>query len=192
MKSPTKRIAVFMLLALGVLLDSASTEPLTLTLETTSVRTIAGTASTKGYVDGLGSRARFNEPRGITSDGTFLYVADTGNHVIRKLDTARGIVSSFAELPYAGCMVAHDDHLIVAPTRGPKLSMIDVETAQIVTPQITADCLPSHELIGAVGGLASDGRYLYVNRGLGYARRMNLNGRPEITLFTLQPAETAP
>jgi len=28
-------------------------------------------------------------------------------------------------------------------------------------------------------------RHLYVNRGLGYARRMNLNARPEITLFTL-------
>jgi len=36
-----------------------------------------------------------------------------------------------------------------------------------------------------------DGKHLYVNRGLGYARRMNLNGRPEITLFTLEPA-TAP
>ena len=29
------------------------------------------------------------------------------------------------------------------------------------------------------------GRSLYVNRGLGYARRVNLNTRPEITLFTL-------
>jgi len=32
------------------------------------------------------------------------------------------------------------------------------------------------------------GKYLYVNRGLGYARRMNLNARPEITLFTLRRA----
>lgn len=32
------------------------------------------------------------------------------------------------------------------------------------------------------------GRYLYVNRGLSYARRMNLNARPEITLFTLRRA----
>jgi hypothetical protein len=37
----------------------------------------------------------------------------------------------------------------------------------------------------ALGG----GKYLYVNRGLGYARRMNLNARPEITLFTLNRAE---
>lgn len=30
------------------------------------------------------------------------------------------------------------------------------------------------------------GRSLYVNRGLGYGRRVNLNSRPEITLFTLR------
>jgi predicted MPP superfamily phosphohydrolase len=30
-----------------------------------------------------------------------------------------------------------------------------------------------------------NGSYLYVNRGLGYARRANLNTRPEITIFTL-------
>ncbi len=32
------------------------------------------------------------------------------------------------------------------------------------------------------------GNHLYVNRGLGYARRVNLNTRPEITIFTLQNA----
>lgn len=41
-----------------------------------------------------------------------------------------------------------------------------------------------------VGGQYSLGpdRYLYVNRGLGYGRRTNTNSRPEITVFTLQPA----
>jgi hypothetical protein len=34
-----------------------------------------------------------------------------------------------------------------------------------------------------------DGAQLYVNRGLGYGRRMNLNSRPEVTLFTLRQAE---
>ncbi len=33
-----------------------------------------------------------------------------------------------------------------------------------------------------------EGKYLYVNRGLGYARRLNINSRPEITLFTLTRA----
>ncbi len=30
---------------------------------------------------------------------------------------------------------------------------------------------------------------LYVNRGIGYARRVNINARPEIALFTLRPGE---
>ncbi|MCJ7543959.1 MAG: metallophosphoesterase [Phycisphaerae bacterium] len=33
-----------------------------------------------------------------------------------------------------------------------------------------------------------DGKYLYVNRGLSYARRRHLNARPEITIFTLTRA----
>jgi len=36
-----------------------------------------------------------------------------------------------------------------------------------------------------------NGSNLYINRGLGYARRMNLNSRPEITLFELVHAEPA-
>jgi predicted MPP superfamily phosphohydrolase len=35
-------------------------------------------------------------------------------------------------------------------------------------------------------------KHLYVNRGLGYARRINLNSRPEITLFTLVSDTAAP
>ncbi len=38
----------------------------------------------------------------------------------------------------------------------------------------------THELLDDV--------FLYVNRGLGYSRRVNLNARPEITLFTLRRA----
>jgi predicted MPP superfamily phosphohydrolase len=34
-----------------------------------------------------------------------------------------------------------------------------------------------------------DGRKLYINRGLGYLRRVRLNVRPEITVFRLQRGE---
>jgi predicted MPP superfamily phosphohydrolase len=30
-----------------------------------------------------------------------------------------------------------------------------------------------------------DGRWLYINRGLGYLHRVRFNARPEITVFTL-------
>jgi predicted MPP superfamily phosphohydrolase len=36
-----------------------------------------------------------------------------------------------------------------------------------------------------------DGRRLYINRGLGYSKRLRFNARPEITVFTLRPAASA-
>ncbi len=49
------------------------------------VSTLAGAAGTEGAADDTGSAARFFDPRGIAVDsaGT-LYVADYGNHTIRK------------------------------------------------------------------------------------------------------------
>jgi hypothetical protein len=50
------------------------------------VTPIAGLAGSFGSADGANSNARFNGPYGITVDGGGnLYVADTGNHTIRKL-----------------------------------------------------------------------------------------------------------
>ena len=39
-----------------------------------------------GYVDAVGFEARFNTPWGITWDGRYLYVADTGNRILRRVD----------------------------------------------------------------------------------------------------------
>ena len=51
----------------------------------TVVTTLAGTGS-QGSANGTGTSASFNNPRGITTDGTNLYVADFGNHLIRKIE----------------------------------------------------------------------------------------------------------
>jgi hypothetical protein len=50
------------------------------------VTTLAGTAGSPGATDGTGLAAMFNNPAGITTDGTSLYVADYSNHTIRKVE----------------------------------------------------------------------------------------------------------
>jgi hypothetical protein len=50
------------------------------------VTTVAGLKGTLGFVDGVGSCARFNYPYSIAVDTNgSLYVADTGNHAIRQV-----------------------------------------------------------------------------------------------------------
>lgn len=63
------------------------------------VTTLAGTAGTPGLADGSGSAAGFNTPTGVAADQNGnVYVADTGNHAIRKV-TAAGVVTTLAGTP---------------------------------------------------------------------------------------------
>jgi sugar lactone lactonase YvrE len=56
------------------------------TASTWSVTTIAGLGDNKGYIDGLGSDARFNQPTGIAVDkNNDLYILDMANNRIRKI-----------------------------------------------------------------------------------------------------------
>lgn len=51
------------------------------------VRTVVGMAGQKGSADGVGSAARLDSPNGLALDAAGrLYVADYGNHTIRRLD----------------------------------------------------------------------------------------------------------
>ncbi len=61
-----------------------------------AVTTFAGTPETAGWPDGTGTAAYFNNPTGIWGDGTNLYVADKGNHTIRKIVIATGVVTTIA------------------------------------------------------------------------------------------------
>ncbi|MBV6493902.1 MAG: hypothetical protein LDLANPLL_01926 [Turneriella sp.] len=68
-------------------------------LSDNSVMLLAGAAFTCNYAEapvGPGSTARFNNPIGITYDGTWLYVADYSNHRIRRVDPVSGATSTIA------------------------------------------------------------------------------------------------
>jgi sugar lactone lactonase YvrE len=63
------------------------------------VTTVAGLAQSSGHVDADGILARFSLPRGVAADDQGnVFVADAGNHAIRKVDLA-GRVSTFAGRP---------------------------------------------------------------------------------------------
>ncbi|OAM87166.1 hypothetical protein AW736_24995, partial [Termitidicoccus mucosus] len=64
------------------------------------VVTLAGTPGVNGSDDGTGLEALFASPKAIVADaaGANLYVADTGNHTIRRV-TAAGVVTTLAGLP---------------------------------------------------------------------------------------------
>ncbi|WP_395748466.1 NHL repeat-containing protein [Prosthecobacter sp.] len=60
------------------------------------VTTLAGLAQHNGSTDGTGSAARFNSPGGVAVDSSGnVYVADTGNHTIRRV-TSGGVVTTVA------------------------------------------------------------------------------------------------
>jgi len=62
------------------------------------VSLLAG-SGVSGFLNGPGSTARFNSPGGTSIDSSGnMYIADTGNNVIRKIDTG-GNVTTFAGTP---------------------------------------------------------------------------------------------
>lgn len=84
-----------------------------------SVSTLAGAALQGGSADGAGTQARFVLPEGITVDaGGNVFVADTVNHTIRKINPA-GIVTTFAGLPPAASSGSADGIGSAARFRAP-------------------------------------------------------------------------
>jgi sugar lactone lactonase YvrE len=50
------------------------------------VSTVAGQTGVSGFADGAGQTARFSQPGALSCDGSgTLYIADTGNHAVRRL-----------------------------------------------------------------------------------------------------------
>ena len=67
---------------------------------TGSVSLLAG--DTEGFVDAQGSNARFSAPRGLAFDSLTLFVADSGNNAIRRVNPISGIVVTVSGQPGQG------------------------------------------------------------------------------------------
>lgn len=140
-------------------------------LSTGLVTTLAGLAGTSGFDDGMGALARFNGPFGLTSDGTGnLYVADGGNHILRKIVASTGVVSTIAGKPGTdgsqdgagetarfyqplGVVFASPDTLYVADTFNHTLRKVVVGTGVVTT------IAGASGMAGSTDGLGSEARF---------------------------------
>jgi sugar lactone lactonase YvrE len=69
-------------------------------IDTKAVTTFAG--GDFGYENGTGTAAQFAYPSGAAVYGNNIYIADTNNHLIRKIDATNAAVTTFAGYDVAG------------------------------------------------------------------------------------------
>ena len=88
---------------------------------TGTIHTVAGTGTPGTSGDGqLAINAEVNNPSGIAMDGAGnLYIADTGGHVVRRVDAVTGIITTIAgqvnQAGYAGDGMAATSALLSSP-----------------------------------------------------------------------------
>ena len=153
-------------------------------IATGAVTTLAGTAGTSGSTNGTGAAAGFKSPQGITTDGTNLYVADSGNNTIRKVVIATGAVTTLAGT--AGVAGSTDatgaaagfkspqgittdgTNLYVADSGNSTIRKMVIATGAVTTLAGTAGITGSTDATGAAAsfsspeGITTDGAALYV------------------------------
>ena len=158
------------------------------------VTTLAGTG-TAGHADGVGTTASFSYPDGVATDGAGnIYVADTGNKVIRKI-TPAGLVTTLAGT--AGVLGSADGvgpaasfnfpHGVVTDSAGDvyvtdtfNSTIRKITSAGVVTTVVgsnvlygfIAGSLPG--VISAPYGLALTGNTLYFSMNNGIVQVVNL------------------
>jgi len=164
-----------------------------LVISTTEVTTIAGSPTNPGTDDGIGSSARFDDPWGIATDGTNLYVADRNNETIRKIVISTAEVSTLAgeagtsgytDLPGTGArfesphgICCQDSILYVADRYNYCIRRIRTSDADVRT--LAGSSVPSGVTDGwgypGFGGFATDGDYLYCTAGNCTIQRFDLS-----------------
>ncbi len=71
-----------------------------------------------GFLDGH-QEAAFNAPEGLACDQDFIYVADTRNHALRRIDRARGTVATLAGQGRRGGILRHPEPAAAAVLASP-------------------------------------------------------------------------
>ncbi|MBI3793985.1 MAG: fibronectin type III domain-containing protein, partial [Nitrospinae bacterium] len=147
------------------------------------VTTLAGSAAI-GTIDGTGTGARFYLPRGLTTDGTNLYVVDCANHTIRQIVISTGVVTTLAggagvtgttdgtgtaaRFNYPEGITTDGTNLYVADTTNNTIRQVVIATGVVTTLAGGAGLTGTTDGTGTAArfylpsGLTSDGTNLYV------------------------------
>ncbi len=140
--------------SLGLVVDTANNTIRRLDVASGELTTVAGDASDwPGSVDGVGSAARFQNPNGgaLDATGAVAYIADTGNHTIRRVDMQTGAVTTVAGSPgQAGsangvgsaarffaprrlALSPDESYLLIADSGNHTIRRLDLLTGQVTT-----------------------------------------------------------
>lgn len=150
--------------------DSGNSTIRRITLPDMKVKTIAGQAGTTGKTDGSADKSQFNGPRGVAVDKKAIYVADTGNDVIRKIDLSSLQTSVLAGTGEEGdkdgpAAQAQFNDPGALCTDGNMLYVLDADNHSIRKIDLNANTVAKVTLVnGHIGSgcaLTSDGKQLY-------------------------------
>jgi sugar lactone lactonase YvrE len=162
-------------------------------LSTGDVTAIAGRAHVYGSADGTGTDATFYYPSGITTDGTDLYVVDSWNCIIRKIDGASGDVTtvagqamftgsddgngSAARFSFPSDITTDGTYLYVVDRSNHTIRKINPSTQDVSTLAGSAGSFGSTDGTGNAArfnwphGITTDGTNLYVTDGSNHTIR---------------------
>ena len=175
------------------------------------VTTLAGYPGRSGLDDGIGTNARFNAPEGIETDGTYLYISDTKNNTLRKIDISTGNVSTLAgkrgqsgskdgigkDALFNGptAIVLLGNLLYVADTDNSIIRQVNKETGETVTVAGISRKKGSDDGLGLSStfnyplAIASDGVYLYIADTYNHTIRRLDPGTGEVITLAGKPGE---
>ena len=135
--------------------DSGSNKIRKIVIATGVVTTLAGTG-VEGSADGAGAVATFFNPIGITTDGTYLYVTDSWNRKIRKIEIATGTVSSLTDSTAAlynpAGITTDGTNLYVADAGNKQIRKVVIATGAVST---LAGVSPTRFVVASLGGTGS-------------------------------------
>ena len=147
------------------------------------VTEVIGTGQ-EGLVDGDFTTAQFNHPQGLELDGEVLYVADTENHCLRRVDLAQQAVETLAgngnqgqrrqghspgyatELVSPWDLAFHDDKLYIAMAGCHQLWVMDLQLGTVGPyagsgAESISDGALTEATLAQPSGITTDGSRLY-------------------------------